>query len=183
MKDDLEQLFSNLKGDFDIESPRKEHQKRFMKKLQHQEQDKSKTPFFSWKPLASIAAIVTLIFTVAVLNNNTQEAVSLANVSPEMAQAENFFTATITAELKKLNQAKNPETTLIIKDAMLQLDKLEHEYEKLKTDLAKSGQDQRVIYAMISNFQSRIDILQNTLKQIDLQNQLKHTDYDTNNTF
>ncbi|RSK38223.1 hypothetical protein [Mangrovimonas spongiae] len=183
MKDDIEQIFNGLKGDFDIESPRTGHEKRFINKLQQQEQDTPKKITFLWKPFVSIAAIIAIVFTLGILNTTTHETASLANVSPEMAQAESFFTSTITAELKKLNQAKNPETKLVIKDAMLQLNKLEHEYEKLKTDLVKSGQDQRVIYAMISNFQSRIDILQNTLKQIDLQNQLKNTDYDTNNTF
>ena len=42
-----------------------------------------------------------------------------------------------------------------------------------KIDLTESGKDQRVIYAMISNFQSRIDILTTVLEQIEDVKQLK----------
>ena len=56
---------------------------------------------------------------------------------------------------------------------MAQLKTLEADYEKLKTDLGKSGNDKRVIYAMINNFQTRIDILQNVLSGIEQIKELK----------
>ena len=40
-------------------------------------------------------------------------------------------------------------------------------YDQLKSDLANSGQDKRVVYAMINNFQNRIDLLQQVLEHID----------------
>ena len=43
----------------------------------------------------------------------------------------------------------------------------------LKEDLTISGDDSRVIYAMISNFQSRIEVLQNVLQKIEEIKQLK----------
>ena len=60
--------------------------------------------------------------------------------------------------------------------------RLENEYESLITDLSESGNDQRVIYAMISNFQNRIEILQNTLQQIEIVKQLKNSKNENNNT-
>lgn len=179
--DNLKQLFGHIKTDFDLETPNQGHEKRFMEKLQANQQTSKRTTVL-WKPFIGIAATLALVFTLVLIHNSKQNKTSLASVSPEMAKAESFFTSTISSELKKLNHAENTETKLIIKDAMIQLNKLEYEYEQLKTDLTKSGKDQRVIYAMISNFQSRITILQNTLKQIELRNQLKNSNYETNNT-
>ena len=48
-------------------------------------------------------------------------------------------------------------------------------YEKLKLDLTSSGEDKRVIYAMITNFQNRIDLLENVLEQIEEIKQLKNS--------
>ena len=50
---------------------------------------------------------------------------------------------------------------------------LEKEYESLKIDLTNSGDDKRVIYAMISNFQTRIDLLKNVMETIENVKQLK----------
>ena len=50
---------------------------------------------------------------------------------------------------------------------MKQIETLENKYEQLKEDLSESGDDSRVIYAMISNFQNRIDLLQNVLQKIE----------------
>ena len=44
---------------------------------------------------------------------------------------------------------------------------LETQYENLKNDLLESGQDKRVIYAMIDNFQNRIDLLEQVLEHIE----------------
>ncbi|MGB1308359.1 MAG: hypothetical protein ACPG6B_05580, partial [Oceanihabitans sp.] len=105
----------------------------------------------------------------------------LASISPEMAETQNFFTTTIASELTKLEKETNPEAKILIQDAMLQIIRLEKQYTNLKEDLLESGDDKRVIYAIISNFQNRIDILQNTLKQIENIKQLKNN-YHANTT-
>ena len=68
----------------------------------------------------------------------------LASVSPEMAETQDFYASVINKELYKLEQEKTPETQTIIQDALKHLEILENDYNKLKTDLVKSGQDQRV---------------------------------------
>ena len=59
---------------------------------------------------------------------------------------------------------------------------MEQDYQKLKTDLTDSGNDQRVIYAMISNFQNRIGILNTVLEQIEDVKQLKTNTNETKYT-
>ncbi|NNL15055.1 MAG: hypothetical protein HKO81_00255 [Flavobacteriaceae bacterium] len=174
-KDNLNTLFEDLENEFDIEAPNIGHQQRFLNKLNNQNKiattDVPKRIF--WKPLISIAASIVLL--VALFFGTQQEVMAkdLGSVSPEMAETENFFTSTISSELAKLNGETSPETVSLIQDALKQLETLEIEYAFLKQDLAESGDDQRVIFAMISNFQNRIELLQNVLQKIEEIKQLK----------
>lgn len=175
-KDNLNQLFENLKGEFDIEAPYLGHQKRFLSKLNSKDtkivETSSKT-FKLWKPLLAVAAMIVLCFSLMTILYEQQEVNDLASVSPEMSKTQDFFTSTIENELTKLNKELTPQTKVLIDDALKQMNILETDYESLKKDLAESGDDKRVIYAMISNFQNRIDVLQNVMERIDEVKQLK----------
>lgn len=182
-KDNIEKLFSRLENDFDIEQPDVNHALRFLDKLNNQGElslikENNKQWRRLWKPLAGIAASIALIFTFT-LNANQDISRDLANVSPKMAETQDFFLVSINEELSKLQEETSPEAKSLIKDAMERIKVLEQTYETLKNDLSESNDDSRVIYAMISNFQSRIDILKSTLEQINIIKQLKNQSYET----
>jgi hypothetical protein len=183
--DNLNKLFEDLKDRFDVEEPNADHTKRFLDKLKNNtstvSNNKPKSRNF-WKPLLGIAASILLLVTLFITSNQQDTVRDLANVSPEMAKTQSFFTSAISEELKKLEQQSNPETKIIINDALIQIKKLEIDYENLKSDLTKSGDDNRVIYAMIKNFQNRIDILQNTLTHIENIKQLNKLSNENNTT-
>ena len=174
-KNTLDNVFKNLENDFDIEVPNEGHEKRFLSKLNDSRSltkySETKTNF--WKPFLGIAASIALILSIFIVTQQENNTGDLASVSPKMAETQDFFTLTINEELNKLNAASSPEVKNLIDDALLQIKKLENDYNSLKTDLIESGDDNRVIYAMISNFQNRIDILQNTLEQIEKIKELK----------
>ncbi|MFB9052252.1 hypothetical protein ACFFVB_04100 [Formosa undariae] len=184
-EDNLDHLFKTLQNDFDVATPNTHHEDRFLAKLKKQEINirpaKKTYPFL--KPLLAVAAtvvlIITLTFTLKTKDNNTSD---LASVSPEMAKTQSFFTATITQELKQLKKESAPEVQPLIQDALKQLNVLEVNYEKLKLDLTKSGNDKRVIYAMIANFQSRIEILESVMETIDNVKQLKNISHEKQTT-
>lgn len=168
--DKLNNLFENLKDEFDVETPSLGHESRFLSKLNSIESDKNfaaNNGFKFWKPLIAVAASVVLCLSLITVFNQETKVNDLASISPELSETQDFFTSTIAFELAKLNKERTPETEKLINDALNQLKSLEKEYNKLKTDLAESGDDKRVIYAMISNFQSRIDLLQTVLKNIE----------------
>lgn len=169
-KDNIEQLFENLKNEFDVELPNLGHQDRFLSKMSV---PSSRRTFNLWKPLFAVAATLVLCFSLITILNQPHKNKDLASVSAEMSKTQDFFTSTIENELTKLNKERTPETKVLIDDALKQLKILENNYELLKKDLTESGDDKRVIYAMISNFQNRIDVLQNVLKSIDDVKQLK----------
>jgi len=168
--DNLNTLFNRLEGEFDDAKPRLDHQARFLNKLKSQN-EKTETAKISktkkWKPLLAIAASIVLCLGLFTLMPHNDSVKDLANVSPELSVTQNFFTTTIEKELVTLNNERTPETAILIDDALKQLNILEKEYDILKIDLNKSGDDKRVIYAMINNFQNRIDVLQNVLNNIE----------------
>ena len=168
-KDTIDNLFDRLKGEFDIASPASGHQDRFLNKLKAPKHVAVKSsgssgPF--WKPLLAVAAIIVMCLCLFTLMQQEPELKGLASVSPEFSKTQDFFTVAIQNELASLNAERTPETKVMVDDALKQLDLLEKDYEKLKVDLTESGDDKRVIYAMISNFQNRIEVLQTVLENI-----------------
>jgi septal ring factor EnvC (AmiA/AmiB activator) len=186
-KDDIDQLFDRLKGDFDIEEPNADHRLRFLYKLDGQNKtitvDKNTNKWRSlFKPLSGVAASIILIVALFIGFQTKPIDKDLASVSPKMAETQNFFTNSINEELNKIKRESSPEAQKLIQDALNQIKILEKDYESLKIDLNESGDDHRVIYAMISNFQNRINILQNTINQIKIIKQLKNQSNETIST-
>lgn len=183
MKDkDFEKVFEDL--NFDIQEPSAGHRERFFEKLEKQAPPK-KTSYTRvrnlWGPLLGIAAGFALAVLLTGIYLKPQSNYGeLASVSPEMKETQLFYTSLIERELKNIEEEKSPETQAIVTDAMVQMEKLETRYEQLKKDLVSSGNDNRVIYAMINNFQQRIDLLTQVLEQIEEIKTLKNQNHETN---
>lgn len=175
MKDNsIDKIFENLKGTFDIESPNEGHEQRFLNKLNSQNATISITKRKNyWKPILSIAASVIILIAVFIPVQKSYGTGDLSSISPELATTQDFFTTTINAELERINSEKSPETEQLISDALKQIILLEQQYDTLLKDLKTSGNDKRVIHAMISNFQNRINLLEDVLKEIETIKQLK----------
>ncbi|TGV03325.1 hypothetical protein [Flavivirga rizhaonensis] len=184
-KKSIDQLFKEHENDFDIETPESNHTERFLHKLNKQSGLQSikvgKQRRRLWKPLIGVAASVILLITLFIGSQQETNYRELASVSPKMAETEDFFTSTIAEELSKIKNENSPKAQALIQDTMARIKVLEKDYESLKIDLTVSGDDRRVIYAMISNFQNRIDILQNALEQIEKIKQLNNRSHEMPN--
>ena len=183
-KDTLDTMFDNLQNTFDVELPNAGHEDRFLAKLREQNTALTSTSAKSsyWKPFIGIAASVLLCLGLFGVFNQEPEVVDLASVSPEYSKTQDFFTVTLNSELNKLESERTPETELMINDALKRINDLEIAYEDLKVDLSESGNDKRVIYAMITNFQNRIDLLKNVLEQIEETKNIKQISNENNIT-
>lgn len=180
---ELKDFFEGL--DFDVAEPSVNHEERFREKLRQRPKKRSARHngiISLWGPVMSIAAtfLVAFLLIQGGISNPFNTEQDLANVSPEMKQTQDFYTTAIRNELAALQDQKTPETEAVINDALKQLEVLENDYEKLKKDLGNSGQDKRVIYAMISNFQKRIDLLNMVLEQVNTINTLNNTSHESN---
>ncbi len=170
-KDDIDQLFERLEGSFDLQETPDGHQKRFLEKLENndrnQASNKKEKGRSLWKPLSIAASIVLLISAGLFFQKEEPEAEGLAGISPEMEETQSFFVTAINVELETLKSFENEDTKALIADTLERLQVLEDEYDSLKIDLVESGQDKRVIAAMISNFQNRIELLQQVIETIE----------------
>ena len=172
MKDNLDNIFKNLEGKFDVEEPAIGHFDRFEAKLNQPKQKPSQNNFKLYSFIA-VAASVVLLFGIWLGASFSNKGMELANVSTEMAETQSYFVTTIKKELSLIEDQRNSTTEQLINDALEQIKILEQEYNLLTLELKESTEDKRIIYAMISNFQQRIDILQSVLIQIEEVKQLK----------
>lgn len=171
-KEPIEQLFNRLGGELDTASPSADHKANFLAKLQGIEAPvlpiKKETKTIKWmRPLfiaASLLLVAGLIFSQLGQPDTARE---LADVSPEMQQTQDFFTKAIERELFDIKANMTPDNEKMVMDAITRLELLEVAYDKLKNDLSESGEDKRVIYAMIDNFQNRIDLLKQLVEQME----------------
>ena len=179
MKTNLENWFEEQRDCFDIAEPGDGHELRFLNKLkENQTEEKPVKKLDWWNPLASAAAILLVVFAGYATIKPAKGGAELAAVSPEMAKTQDFFTKAIEEELYNINEARTPETQKLVEDALVQLEILEKDYKQLTEDLATSGEDKRVIYAMISNFQARIDLLNTVLEEIESIKKIKNDVYE-----
>ena len=165
----INELFE-VQSNWDFENPENGHEKRFLEKLNVAQPKKR-----NWIPLSLVASLF-LSFGVLMYfySNFQQEEIQL---SPQVQETHDYFSSVIQSELKSLKEQKNPQTTLLISDALNEMKKLETDYEKLKKEIAKNGENKQVVFAMITNMQTRISFLQTVLEQVE---QLNNFNTNTN---
>jgi len=160
MEDKLHDFFSE--NEFDFHEPHSGHMQRFEKRLQGM-QPKKRT---SWRWM-SVAASVVLVLGFY-LGYNAKPDGRLGSVSNKMEEVETYFVSTINFEIKEMEKSRTLETEEVIEKALERIEKLEDDYKAFMEELINNGEQKRIIHEMIQNYQKRLDILQNTLIQIDL---------------
>jgi len=170
MENNLDNIFKELENQFDIEEPSIGHFNRFESKLNTITTPKKSYRLFSYVAVAASIVLLVGVWLGASFSNTGME---LAGISPEMEETQSYFVSVIKNELTTIENERNSDTEQLINDALEQITKLELQYNTLTLELKESAEDKRIIYAMISNFQQRIDVLQSLLIQIDTIKQLK----------
>lgn len=176
-EDDFKDIFKGLKGSFDTEEPKTGHKERFLEKLNNANQvvmlQKKKNNW--WRPLSYAASVAVLcLIAIGVYNSRPTIDQQVAKISPEVSNTQVYFASLIEDQVKQLEKESSPEAQKIISDTMIQLKKLEANYRQLETDLINGGNDKLILSAMITNFQTRIDLLQDVINQIETIKNLKN---------
>jgi len=172
MNDKLDDIFKKLEDQFDIEEPNMGHFNRFEARLDKPSRSLPKKNFRVFSYVA-VAASIVLLFGIWLGASFSESGMELASISSEMEETQSYFVTTIENELETIEKERNADTEKLIKDGLNQLNKLEEQYQLLTIELKENTEDKRIIYAMISNFQQRIDVLQSLLLQIENVKQLK----------
>ena len=166
----LEKLFERLQGEFDTEEPKNGHQERFLAKLNQNKGvvalPRKQTSW--WKPL-SIAASIALLCILGVQIFTQEQTIKeqVVEIAPEVSKTEFYFASLIEEQVQELKDAKSPETARLVEDTLFQLDKLETDYANLEQELVNGGDSKIFLNAMITNFQTRIDLLKEVLASIE----------------
>lgn len=170
----IEHLFEKLQGQWDIHEPDENHYDRFLEK---QSRKKSKKKY--WYALSIAASILLLVgfFTFFSKRTNLTQTSELGFASRQTQETDSVFTAIIRIELNKVKEKKSPLNDKIITDALVQMEALDKDYEKIKQELIKNGESKQIIHAMIRNLQTRISFLENVMEHIknnEKLNNIKH---------
>ena len=171
--DGLENMFNQLQGHFDQNEPHEGHAQRFFNKLQQQQMvTNKKSNKLVWLRPLSIAA--SIVFVIGIGFSILKSSNTLTNELPvEVVQTENYFSNLIAQQVEEINKLQTPENKLLIDDAMQQLKQLENDYLLLEKQLENQGNTKFILSAMITNFQTRINLLQDVLLNIEELEQLK----------
>jgi hypothetical protein len=171
MKEDkLESLFGQLEGSFDTAEPGVGHRERFLAKLEDAGAGSPRRNVREiwWRPLAIAASLAFLcMLGIRLFAPAPSVEDRVAQISPEISKTEFYFVNLIEEQVRLLENEATPETQQLVSDTMLQLEKLEENYKKLESDLLAGGNSKLILSAMITNFQTRIDLLQVVMKKID----------------
>lgn len=174
MKDHLDIKFKELENKFDLEEPSIGHFDRFEARLNTRKSN-PRSNIITFISAISIAASIMLFVGIWIGSEYSNKGMELAGISTEMQETQSYFVNTIHKELETIENERDSTNEKVINDGLAQLNKLETQYTSLTLELKESTSDKRIIYAMISNFQQRIDVLQSILIQIETIKKLKST--------
>lgn len=166
---DIEDIIKNHRSSFFDEDPPPGHMNRFHNKL----------PGNRWLlPLMKVAVVVVLLIsiTLALYYQNFDNELTLENISTELAETEKYYQSVLNKKLSQLEKILNDEQYRNVKSELKVMDK---NYMYLKEDLKLNPNDQRIIHAMLNNYQLKIDLLQQVMDQIKINKNVNTSSYDT----
>ncbi|MFN8257869.1 MAG: hypothetical protein U0W24_19385 [Bacteroidales bacterium] len=146
------------------------HEKRFLKKLNKKG---SNSGLKIWYGIAATFIFLAMLsffgkdyVVKQQLINENPKILRLSDVSPQYQEVEEFYKAGVESkiiEFEKLNCKINDEQKQMIDNELKQLDV---NYRQLQDELVKNKNDERIINAMIDNYQNKIDFLDLVINQI-----------------
>ncbi len=160
MKDRLEEFVSNHRQDFDLLEPDARLWAGIEKKL---DKSRKRRLGFYISRVAAVVAIFMLSFAIQKYYFNHKNPVDKI---PELQEAESYYSGLIDQKLKEVRPmlAEFPDIQQELDGDMKELDSV---YSSLKEDLKDNVSNQQVIEAMIENYRTRIDILEEMLQFLD----------------
>ncbi len=167
-KETIESLFVQLQGTFDQAEPPAGHRDRFLSRLEKPSPGVVPLRRSWWRPL-SIAASVLIMVAASVFLMRPEASLEerVAAISPEVSETSGYFANLVNQQVKALELEQSPETQPLVAATLRQLQQLEADYGKMEQDLLAGGNSKLILSAMIRNFQTRIDLLQDVMMQIE----------------
>jgi septal ring factor EnvC (AmiA/AmiB activator) len=170
--DAIEKMFDHFEDQWDIQELPQDHNERFLNKQKSRNRTKS-----TWYQLSIAASILLLVGLFFFLNKN-KPTNDFKLASAETQRTDSVFNAMVQNELLQIKEKKSPLNEKIVNDALKQMQQMDADYEKIKKELVENGENKQIIYAMIHNFKTRIEFLENVLKQLENTEKLNTTNHE-----
>ena len=196
-KDTWKELCEPLQGQWDTEEPLEGHLNRFearlmaaaeLKKQEEEEAEEEPRvrPLWSkntgWKPLAVAASLALLIgFGIKWGSGPAPIQEQIVEFAPEVQETDFHFASLLEQQVETMQGMASEDNQELIESTLIQLNRLDADYRKLQQELVDGGNSKLLLQAMIINFQTRIDLVQQVIEQIE-QYQLTKTLNDENFT-
>lgn len=178
MEDKWKEFFEKSKPQFrnEFDLP-KGHEERFLEKLNQQKSLSKKVSINYWKIAAVLIPIcmLSIYFVLEFDSEPKQTKVNLADYSPQLGEAENYFAYMIKEKVKEVKSLENPENKKLVDHSLNELDTLQKNYTQLLKDLKQSGGNPQVIKSIMTNLQLQIEVLESVLNRIEIKQEIKQT--------
>lgn len=183
---DLRNRIQESKADFDDQELPEGHEQRFLQLLQVEQSEVS----FAWWKLA--AAILILIATPLIYwqfdkgsaNDSLADQESSESIGEEdstklpLEEASFYYEQSIDQQFAALEQYYGDEDSReLIEQSKELIEELRKEYIKLESELEQTG-DERVVLAMIKNYQKRIELLEGLVQKLQYIKQIKQSNHE-----
>ncbi|SFS50461.1 hypothetical protein SAMN04487906_0600 [Zhouia amylolytica] len=171
MAQDLRDLFKNNES-FKPHKMPENHEKRFMGMLDEQlPKKKRNSTYLFLKIAASLLLLLSLgtifydssdtvasqVVDVPEKSDNTNDKITLGDISPDLKKIENYYIANINVELAEVEITE--ENQQLFDGYMNRLEELNSEYQKLTEELNEVGPNEQTVSALIDNLQLRLQLL------------------------
>lgn len=169
MEDELEAYIKNHRNAFEEGNPAKR------RTWNHIEQSLDKRqPSFNW--VWKVAAVLFLTSTIYLTTLTLKQEVEPAQLSAEFKEAEDYYISLIQSKKVEISKKLSPadETAFIA-----EIDQLDSMYNELKVSYTANAANERVVDAMISNLQLRLEIL---TRQLEILETINQRSYETQST-
>ena len=163
--DQLEKMIEKFRDDIQNDHPNEGHFDRFEMKLNSTEKNK---PRFWIGYTTSIAAILVVALLVFLPEKSENGKLTLSDLSEQYANVEFYYTSSInqqTQQIISLNEKMgNDQSIQLLVEELKMYDQV---YDQLCTDLNAMPNDERVINALITYYQTKLEITSKILFSIE----------------
>jgi hypothetical protein len=165
----LEDKIKKNREHYDVHEPDEGHFDRFAVKLDEQFHQKKKIKTFSFARIAAGIIIVAGIAGIMFLQFKDNAASGSADpLNDELVLVADHYDRLADQRLQEISNcaASDEEAVKLNEMARIQLDELDKDASILKEELAKNTSNERVFGALVTNYRTRIKILDNIIYQI-----------------
>jgi hypothetical protein len=167
----LEDKIKKNRSNFDQDVPKEGHERRFAQKLDQLHPETSKSGF-SFNFISRVAAIFVVMISVSlvvIISTRTPKEAAAANELPvELREAQIYYNQLAEDKIDKIAEcAVNEEEAQKLRSlAQEEIHQIDEQTKELESEYFKNAENEKIESALISNYKSKSEILDNILDRL-----------------